>query len=169
MTHLVCFDFNLSKPLNETLAYFTLPPPDISSQAQHVAPLLNHYQELLNLCTNAAAASADALTVDVDNSSTVATHTNTNTYTDTKGGKNNKEDGNRRGDSNNKGDHKKADASKKGDTSKRGDISRRGVDVDIDAQVDVLWSFLEQLPNGHGVPQGDKRRTFSSYFDHILI
>ena len=104
----------------------------VDEQAQHVAPLLNHYHDLLTLCTKATTADASSLSAE-DNI-----------------GK-----GNRKGDG--KGDHNKrgGDNMSKGD-NKRGDVSRRGVDVDIDAQVDVLWSFLEQLPNGHGVPQGNQ-------------
>ena len=105
----------------------------VDEQAQYVAPLLNHYHDLLKLCAKAIAAASL-----IDGVAAVATNTNNN----------GKGDVNKRGEIN-KRDHKKDD------TSRRGDTNSRGVTADIDAQVDVLWSFLEQLPNGHGVPQGE--------------
>ena len=98
----------------------------VDEQAQYVAPLLNHYQDLLTLCTKVTAASS------MDDMTTATTSISSSI----KGNANKRQEMNKR-------DHKKDDA------------NRKGIHADIDAQVDVLWSFLELLPNGHGVPQGE--------------
>ena len=111
----------------------------VDEQAQHVAPLLNHYHDLLKLCAKATATASSI--DDMTNKS--------------------KGDTNKRGEIN-KRDHKKDDA------SRRGDRISKGATADIDAQVDVLWSFLEQLPNGHGVPQGESHIP-SKHTAYIII